>query len=694
MKRWRQYGSFSLVLAVVTATLFSTGALSLVTAPAGATPSDIALTFDTSATECTGTTIYLPLYSANGVSLNATIDFGDGSSDEVDTTSGVASYTYASPGTYLVTITGTVPQFGTADPAINSADCSLTAVTNWDGVGLTSLDNAFDGDTNLVSVPTDLPTTVTDLANTFLGASSFDQDLESWDTASVVTMHAMFSGDTFFNNGGSPLATTAGGWNTAQVTDTSDMFESSGFDQNVESWDTSHVNTMASMFEDDAPFNNDGTPLSTILDGWNTAAVTTMDSMFKGDLSFNQDVESWDTAAVESMDAMFDNDIDFDNDGDPLATTTGGWSTAAVTTMDSMFYNDYALDLDVDSWNTASVTDMGFMFFDDDIFDNGESPMDSEPGGWSTAAVTSMDSMFTFDLDFNQDLSTWNTANVASMYRLFFKAADLNQDLGDWNLASATNLDSMLDDTALSTGNYDATLVGWAGESVHSGLTLGASDLVYDAAGASARGTLTSPPDDWTIEYDSEAPLPTGSSASPQPQAALAVTADSSSTYGQSVPLSTSGGSGAGAVSFTVTGGTASGCAIVANALSSTSAGTCVVTATKAADSTYAASTSAPFAITFDAAPLLTGLPRRLTLGFADGSHALGARARRAVIALSRRLTSSEVVTVTAYARHDGSLARRRATTVAGLLAGSPAHVNIVINTRLTSNKCVVVARA
>ena len=62
----------------------------------------------------------------------------------------------------------------------------------------------------------------------------------------------------------------------------------------------------------------------------------------------------------------------------------------------------------------------------------------------------------------------------------------------------------MLDNTSLSTSNYDATLEGWAGQSVHSGLTFGASDLTYDAVGAVARNTLTSSPDDWTIQYDSE----------------------------------------------------------------------------------------------------------------------------------------------------------------------------------------------
>jgi hypothetical protein len=122
----------------------------------------------------------------------------------------------------------------------------------------------------------------------------------------------------------------------------------------------------------------------------------------------------------------------------------------------------------------------------------------------------------------------------------------------------------------------------------------------------------------------------------------------------------------------------------------STGAGTCVVTAAKAADSTYAASVSAPVTITF-LASVPPALPARLTLGFAHRSHVLAVGARRAVARLSHALTHSEVVTVTGYAFHDAALARRRGAAVAVLLKSSGAHVRIIIVTRLETNKCVVV---
>jgi hypothetical protein len=70
-------------------------------------------------------------------------------------------------------------------------------------------------------------------------------------------------------------------------------------------------------------------------------------------------------------------------------------------------------------------------------------------------------------------------------------------------------------------------------------------------------------------------------------QTALTLSAGSMLAYTASEPLSTTGGSGTGAVSYAVTGGTGT-CSITGTSLTATSGtGTCLVTATKAADSNY-----------------------------------------------------------------------------------------------------------
>ncbi len=96
-------------------------------------------------------------------------------------------------------------------------------------------------------------------------------------------------------------------------------------------------------------------------------------------------------------------------------------------------------------------------------------------------------------------------------------------------------------------------------------------------------------------------------SASFTAQSALTLTASASHipvASGTSV-LSTSGGSGAGAVSYTVVSGP---CTVSGNTLTGTSAGTCRVTATKAGDGTHASATSntvtvtvvRPLSVTYD----------------------------------------------------------------------------------------------
>lgn len=70
------------------------------------------------------------------------------------------------------------------------------------------------------------------------------------------------------------------------------------------------------------------------------------------------------------------------------------------------------------------------------------------------------------------------------------------------------------------------------------------------------------------------------------PQAPLTVTS-TSETFGNPLTLTSSGGSGNGAITYVAANGTASGCAITGGNLTTTTAGTCLVTATKASDTTY-----------------------------------------------------------------------------------------------------------
>lgn len=90
-------------------------------------------------------------------------------------------------------------------------------------------------------------------------------------------------------------------------------------------------------------------------------------------------------------------------------------------------------------------------------------------------------------------------------------------------------------------------------------------------------------------------------SGNPKEQGAITITS-TSTLYGHTLTLTSTGGSGNGAVSYAVTSPGTAECAISGDLLTSARAGTCIVTATKAADGTYSAASS--LATTVTIAPL------------------------------------------------------------------------------------------
>lgn len=106
-----------------------------------------------------------------------------------------------------------------------------------------------------------------------------------------------------------------------------------------------------------------------------------------------------------------------------------------------------------------------------------------------------------------------------------------------------------------------------------------------------------------------------------------ALTLTSVSGYeGVPLTLTTSGGSGTGAVTFSAADGTASGCAVTSTTLSATSTGTCLVTATKAGDTTYLPVSSSATTVSIAAGHLTKLL---------TGSVALAVNAKQMPVRLS-----------------------------------------------------------
>ena len=82
---------------------------------------------------------------------------------------------------------------------------------------------------------------------------------------------------------------------------------------------------------------------------------------------------------------------------------------------------------------------------------------------------------------------------------MFQNALIFDQDLGDWDIGNVTNFSNfMLESNALSTDNYNATLIGWAAQTVSQDEAIHFGDATSSGAGTTAKNSLIND-DGWTI---------------------------------------------------------------------------------------------------------------------------------------------------------------------------------------------------
>ena len=125
---------------------------------------------------------------------------------------------------------------------------------------------------------------------------------------------------------------------------------------------------------------------------------------------------------------------------------------------------------------------------------------------WDTSSVTNMRMMFREASSFNQSLN-WDTSSVTEMFMMFYLASSFDQSLGAWNISLVADMVYMLDYTALTVANYDATLIGWEDGPKQQNVTLGASGLSFSTLGESARLSLNCN-SYWQFDGDSPALVP------------------------------------------------------------------------------------------------------------------------------------------------------------------------------------------
>ena len=120
----------------------------------------------------------------------------------------------------------------------------------------------------------------------------------NWDVSQVTEMHALFSGQTSFNEDISQ-------WDVSNVTSMKYMFRNcKSFNGVLSTWNTEKCIDMKGMFEGALVFNND-------ISKWNVENVRHMDSMFKRASQFTYSIRCWQVQSRCTVTAMFENSTNY-----------------------------------------------------------------------------------------------------------------------------------------------------------------------------------------------------------------------------------------------------------------------------------------------------------------------------------------------------------------------------------------------
>jgi surface protein len=377
----------------------------------------------------------------------------------------------------------------------NDSNC-LVSVDRWGETGTTNLQYAFINADNLQHVER-IPSTTTSLYNAFKnidsnftlggfdtskvttlsevfsGTSNFNQNLNNWDVSSVINMYKAFQGASSFNQ---PL----NNWNVTKVTEMRWAFENADnfnkLNQDLSSWDTSNVRSMAYMFGDalsmkhglkyntfekttaltykcdvgvsgDSPTN--GYPLTYAWNDGNTSQTRYLEPnreyklIVEGEYSGFRSGATWapclrsvdhwgsNTGVVDALNA-FKGAVNLVNVPSRIPNT--------ITDMRSMFEGATEFnDPDVSNWDTSSTLYMSKMFY-------GASKFNQNINSWDTSKVILMQRVFQNAVSFNQPLNNWDVGVAYEMRWMFDGADAFNQDLSSWDTSSARSMAFMFGD--------------------------------------------------------------------------------------------------------------------------------------------------------------------------------------------------------------------------------------------------------
>jgi len=208
---------------------------------------------------------------------------------------------------------------------------------------------------------------------------------------------------------------------TSLVTDMSEMFRSSSFNQQIGNWDVSNVTDMSWMFRS-SPFNHS-------IENWNVGNVTIMKGMFLSTV-FDQTIENWDVRNVTDMSFMFRYS--------QFNQNIGNWEVSSVTNMSGMF-SKTRFNQPIGNWDVSNVIDMRSMFLD--------ALFDQPIGNWDVSNVLYMEEMFFSDPfshpptnQFNQPINQWCVTNIPFEPLRFSHGRLTQENKPVWGTCGGTNV--------------------------------------------------------------------------------------------------------------------------------------------------------------------------------------------------------------------------------------------------------------
>ena len=400
---------------------------------------------------------------------------------------------------------------------------------------------------------------VTTMSGMFYQALDFDQCIGAWNVSKVTNFDSMFYSigtRNSFNNGDDSVPMNNWILNTDPgiSINMQYLFEFSSFNRNLNSWNTSKVTNMNRVFAN-SPFNNGNASGFAGQFFWDTSACTTMDGIFLNNSDFNCNLGTgstpWNVSNVQNFKSMFSSSTLFNNGNNSADINT--WDVSSVNNMFGMFSRAFVFNRDIGSWNVSKVSNFNSMFENAIAFNNGgTSSIDNwqlkttgtmsmdfmfagtvnsatpnsfnQPiGSWNVSAVVSMASMFRSGgrpISFNQPLANWERilspdtstlANVTNMESMFSRIIDaqsnspFNQDIGNWNVSNVTNFTNFMAGKTQSFTYLDSIYNGWSSlpsvkPNTISPLTnISFGGAKYTSLSAAGRLILTSPPNNWVI---------------------------------------------------------------------------------------------------------------------------------------------------------------------------------------------------